>query len=277
MRYFPINNPIDEQEQRIYYNNKDDKVQLLQDVMLDYWGDYCNEHWIWLDKFNDYQWNYEDKVKRFLNRCANFLLMGEYKENNIMSGNDIARIKVNEYSLEGDWENEELEIELEETVDFLNGYIKEGHSTESKILETQFDNKPISSKKKSKTSKMLELYSVPDKEVDNYIPIHISHTFNVWEKSTKIIKGKDGLIDKTKPYLAEWCVVNTDNEFIFKKEIYKISKEVKQYNIRNKKPKFDDYKNDYQMDKILVYEQNEKLFFFDQNIDRIKNDCIIKS
>lgn len=276
MRFFPIDNPVDGKEQRIYYNNKDDKKELLQEVILDYWSGYCNSHWIWLDKFEEHKWNYEDKTKYFLNRCANFLLMGEYNKHDILSGNDIARIKTNELSLDGDWQNEDIEIELEETVEYLNRSMKENYSTDNKILETDFDNRPIISNKKSKTDKILEIYSVPDEEVDNYLPIHISHTFNVWDKTTKIIKGRDGLIDKTKPYVAEWCIVDTNNEFIFQGNKYKINEKVKQYSPRSKKPKYDDYKNDYQMDKILTYEQNEHLFFFDQNIDRIDNDLILK-
>ena len=274
MRFFPIDNPIDGNEQRIYYNNNDDKRELLQSVILDYWSDYCNSHWIWLGKFEEHKWNYEDKVKRFLNRCANFLLIGDYAKENILSGNDIARIKTNEYSLDGDWQNENIEIELEETVEYLNRHLKDNYSTNSKILETEFDSKPVRSNKKSKTDKMLEIYSIPDREIESYTPIHISHTFNVLDKSTKIIKGRDGLIDKSRPYVAKWCIVNTESEFIFHGNKYKISTEVKQYNPRSKKPKYDDYKNDYQMDRILVYEQDGQMFFFDQNIDRIDNDSI---
>ena len=122
-----------------------------------------------------------------------------------------------------------------------------------------------------------EIYSEQDKEVEDYSSIHISNTFNVWDKTTKLIKGRKGIIDKTKSYIASWCTVDTENNFIFNNNKYKINEEVSQYTIRKKKPKFDDYKNDYQMDKILVYKQDGQMFFFDQNIDRIDNDLIIKS
>ena len=274
MRYFPIDNPIDGKEQRIYYNSKDDKKELLQDVILNYWNDYCNNHWIWLGKFEEHKWNYEDKTKRFLNRCANFLLISNYNEYSLLSGNNITRIKTNEYSLDGDWQNESLEVELEETVDYLNRSVRKNYSIEDKILETEFDNKPIVNKKKSRTDKILEIYSEPDKEVEDYKAIHISNTFNVWNKTTKLIKGRKGIIDKTKFYIASWCTVDTENNFIFNNNKYKISNEVSQYTIRKKRPRFDDYKSDYQMDKILVYEQDGRLYFFDQNIIQIENKYI---
>lgn len=278
LRYFPINNPVDDMEQGIYYKSTDDKNQLLQDTILDYWSSYCNNHWIWLGKFEEYRWNYEDKVKRFLNRCANFLLIGNYRDYNILSGNDIGRIIENELSLEGDWENDDIEIELEETIDFLNNHIRENTTPDRKILETKYDNKPVSptpSKRKlSKFDKIQQIYSMPDKQVDEYVSIHISHTFNVWDKNVRTIKGRQGLIDKSKPYTAKWCIVDTENIFLFNEQEYKIDKSVRQYNPRNKKPKYDDYRNDYNMDKILVYEQNGNMFFFDQNIDRIENELI---
>lgn len=278
MRYFPIDNPIDGKEQRIYYNGKDDKKELLQKVILNYWNDYCNNHWIWLGKFEEHKWNYEDKTKRFLNRCANFLLIGDYDKYSILSGNDIARIKTNEYSLDGDWQNEEVEVELEETVGFLNKQIKDNYSIDNKILETEFTNKPIQPKRKieSKTSRINKIYSQQDKKKTDYKSIHISNTFDVWNKTIKAIKGRKGIIDKSKSYIANWCTVDTENNFIFNNNKYKINEEVSQYAIRSKKPKFDDYKNDYQMDKILVYEQDNNLYFFDQDIVQIKNEYINK-
>lgn len=278
MKYFPINNPTNGSEQRIFYNAEDNKRELLEKHILNYWKDYCDSHWIWLGKFEEGKWNYEDKVKYFLNRCANFLLMGEYQRSNLMSGKDIGRIHANELSLEGDWQNESLEIELEETVDFLSNHIKSNYSIEDKILETDFDIKPVEPKRrqKSKTTKLFNIYSEDEKELIDYKKIHISNTFNVWKKSTKKTPARKGLIDKKEPYISGWCIVDVDNIFEFQGDKYKISEDIKQYQIRAKKPKYDDYKLDYQMDRILVYKQNDNLVYFDQNIDQIENDKIIK-
>lgn len=276
MRYFPINNPTSGFEQRIYYNAKDNKNELLHKHILEYWEDYCNTHWVWLGKFEDNKWNYEDKVKHFLNRCANFLLMGDYDKQNIMSGKDIGRIQTNELSLDGDWKNESLEIELEETVEFLNGYVKSNFVRDGKMLETEFDNKPLTANKKTKTktTNMLNIYSEEEKEVEDYERVHISNTFNIWKQATKKIPARKGMIDKSKPYISEWCAVDTENIFESQGSKYKISESVLQYNIRTKMPRFDDYKNDYQMDQVLVYEQDNNLYFFDQNIEQIDNKNI---
>ena len=278
MRYFPINNPISGKEQRVYYNNKDDKKELLEKHILDYWSPYCNDHWIWLGKFEEGKWNYEDKVKHFLGRCANFLLIGDYEENDIMSGSDIGRVVVNELSLEGDWQNENMEIDLDDTIDYLNNNEKVNFGRDSKMLETKLNNKPTqpSRKNKSRTSKMLEIYSEEEKEFDDYDEIHISNTFSVWKQTKKTIPTREGLINRSKPYISEWCVVDTDNVFKFNNNNYKISEQVSQYSIRTKKPNHDDYKNDYQMDKILAYEQEGKMYFFDQNVDRIEIDKITR-
>lgn len=87
---------------------------------------------------------------------------------------------------------------------------------------------------------------------------------------------RKGLIDHEKPYDSKWCIVDTENVFEFQDNKYEISKEVSQYNIRVKKPNYDDYKLDYQMDKILVYEQDGNLFFFDQNIKQINDNMIFE-
>lgn len=267
---FIIDNPVNEERQYIYYNSNDNKVELLQKVILDYWEDYCNECWIWLGKWSKYQWNYEDRVKRFLNRCADFLLMGEYRKGNIMTGNDIKRIIANEYSLDGDWEDEEVEVELEETVKFLNRYVDELDSGEYRILADRFVNPPSRPKKKTKTKfdKIERIFSKPDKKVITYKTIPVSHSFSVIRQDYKIIEGWEGIISPTLPYTSNWCLVDVDNTFEFNECKYKISNEVKQYE-RNKN-------GEYEMDKILIYQQGDNLYFFDQNIDIINNEYIVK-
>lgn len=277
MRYFPINSPTKGNEQRIYYNAKDDKKQLLQDHMLDYWSPYCDSRWLWFGKFELNKWNYEDKVKSFLNRCANFLLIGDYERSNVMSGNDIGRVLTNELSLDGNWQDNSLEIDLDETIDYLNKDIRFNFARDSKMLETNFDTKPttLNKKAKSKTAKMINIYSEDEKEFDDYEKIHQSNTFYTWKQCVTKFPKRDGTIDKTKPYIAEWCIVDTENEFEFKENKCKIDEGVAQYSIRMKKPNYDDYKSDYQMDRILVYEQENDLYFYDQNINQMSSDDII--
>ena len=80
-----------------------------------------------------------------------------------------------------------------------------------------------------------------------------------------IHNDRDGLIDKNKPYIAEWKQVNTDNEFEFNKNKYKISNKLKQYQLHNNN------NNKYIMYSVLCYyiPHEDKYYFFDENIDEI--------
>lgn len=276
---FKIKCPIGINDLEIYYDDtRDDRIELLKKVILSSWKDYCNKNWLWHGKPNKNKLNNEDKVKKFLNRCADFLLHNRYGNTNIITPYMNKRIINTELSLDGDWQNENIEKEVEETIDFLNRSIKKNFSSDSKILENKFTNKPfISNKKhKSKLNKINEIYSQEEREIEDYEKNIISNNFHTWNKVTKIIPKRDGVIDKARPYISEWCIVDTENIFTFQSEEYRISEDVKQYNIRLKMPRFDDYRNDYKMDKILVFKQDNKLYFYDQNINIINKDNILK-
>ena len=105
-RIFCINNPVDGKRQEIFYNKEQDRNEALRNAVLDYWEDYCNDHWIWLGKFEDTKFNHEDKVKGFLSTCATFLLMDNFKDSNTLTKDAINKIQTNEYSLDGDWNND---------------------------------------------------------------------------------------------------------------------------------------------------------------------------
>lgn len=58
----------------LLYNNKQNKKELLQKLILDKWEDYCNNHWLFQGKIDPYKFNHEDNVKNLLDRAATFLL-----------------------------------------------------------------------------------------------------------------------------------------------------------------------------------------------------------
>lgn len=88
------------------------------------------------------------------------------------------------------------------------------------------------------------------------------------ERADKYHWKRQGLINHKKPYNSKWCVVDTDNAFEFNDSKYIISDDLKQYKINRD--------NKSQMDQILVYEQEDNLFFFDQNIRQIESENIVK-
>jgi hypothetical protein len=96
-----------------------------------------------------------------------------------------------------------------------------------------------------------------------------------------------GLIDPEKASSSEWCLVNTDNEFVFNGTRYRIDKSVDQYQgkkvcISHPSSKEKEYEIRYEMEKILCFHvppENEKdsYYFFDENIEQINNELISKS
>lgn len=61
------------------------------------------------------------------------------------------------------------------------------------------------------------------------------------------------------------CRVDTDNIFLYKKIKYRISNEVKQYEVTD---------NGNDMDVITILERDNKLIFLDGNLDLIDNKYI---
>jgi hypothetical protein len=80
------------------------------------------------------------------------------------------------------------------------------------------------------------------------------------------------LIDPERPYIFEWCYVDTDNVFTFKGKKYRISDEVMEYQKRDVRER--DHRLEYPLDHIIVLEQDGNVYFFNSYGDRINNDLI---
>ena len=204
-------------------------------------------------KTNDTLFNVESIL---LSSLGEYLLRAK-DDSNILYSEDMNFIQRTEVATFGEYirsKNGGNYIRSGENKNAWNINITEGHNI--KRFEKRYSSE-TRRWKKSKTYRMNEIYSF-----DNGRERELHHK-------------REGLIDWSKPYMSEWCVVDTENTFIFNEVKYKIGKDIVQYNIRKKKPNYDDYKNDYQMDQILVYEQDNKLYFFDQNIEQIDNNKIL--
>lgn len=109
-------------------------------------------------------------------------------------------------------------------------------------------------------------------------PFRNLHGENLYEYRPHTIKGnKKGIIDRSKPYKWEWSYVWADNVFEFDGSKYRIDDSVEQYQgklTKMNRKKVPDMEVRYEMDKILVFEQDGKRYYFDQKIDRIDNDLI---
>jgi len=134
-----------------------------------------------------------------------------------------------------------------------------------------FSQKTSKKWKQSKTYKLFNLYTY-DNHKNNVI--EYDWVNSRYRDYTSHHVRIDRLIDKEKPYKAEWCVVDTEGLFKFKGNKFKISNKLKQY--KKRKWSYDMYKSEFKMDKILVFEQDNKMFFFDQDINKINKRFIVK-
>lgn len=200
-----------------------------------------------------------DNESIILSNLAQYLYTGfEHPENNILTDTQREIIKEKEVA---SFEN------IGNYINYDGNYKLEGEPNTWQIF--------ISTKKRMKRFKNSKKHkgSVNRWRKTTSYKINKIYTYKN-NKTGKYYFYRKGLINPNNPYTAEWCIVDTENIFEFHGNKYKINKSVKQYNTRTKKPRYDDYKNDYKMDKILVYDQDGKMYFFDQNIDRINNDLI---
>ena len=197
--------------------------------------------------------NLNDKESVILSRLAQYLYFGyENDEKNILTREQKKEIKKKEVS---DFES------IGNYINYNGNYKLDGEpntweihiSTKNRMRRFRKNKKykgAINRWKKSKTYKINSIYTYDNKKIGKY------H----W--------CRKGIIDNTKPYKSQWCVVDANNIFEFDNCKYHISGKVKQFDIG---------KNDkYKMDKILVYEQDNNIHFFDQNIDRIENKFIME-
>ena len=185
------------------------------------------------------------------------------------------------YVFDSETEYVEQDTPKELLKDYCNLRIKEIIRIED--LRKQRDNDDKNNNwESSKTYKINQLYSSADKyeeitddrvsvyyiskdKLDEYINDE-SFKFkgNIKTKKALVHKGRKGIIDKSKPYIAEWKRVNTNNEFEFNKNKYKISNKLKQYQMNLDS-------NKYIMDSVLCYyiPYEDKYYFFDENINEI--------
>lgn len=262
MSFYYVNTPTTGTRQVINYTPEDNKIDVLNESVLDFWSDYCNSHWLFEGTTDIHKTNHEDDVKRFLDRCADFLLEGHRSDADINTRHKELSIMANELSLSV--LDDDVDIQ-----DEMNDYIKSYFRNDGKMLETKFNNTRRMKKEKPKTQlrKFDEIYGCEDVNGTEYFEKHVSNSFSVWDYKNVTTEGLKGMIDSNKPYTSAWCIIDKDNIFEFDNNEYKISSDVEQYKKTKRHPRWDDYKNIYRFDKIYCVKQDEKTLFFDQNVD----------
>lgn len=298
----------------IYYlkkSNTYERTQILNDVIFNYWNDYFRDQWL-DDKYKKY-----NSTKQILERCGTFLLGGQLKDSDVLSVNAIDRINDTEVSLSnssfeiqqlvGQIGNDNIytnfDNEFYHTKSDENLFVK----TKKNKRKLQFKNTINAKLNNLYDSNEFETYKVttiknkdmsyidengdvkqipPPSNInsnDELLKWQNSNAKNIFNENILIdkcmkIDGRKSIIDTTKPYIAEWCIVDIDNKFIFKGVHYKIDDQVEQYKVWNtskiENNELNDFTNESLMDKILCIYSEDKYYFFDENIDRIKNNSI---
>ena len=136
-------------------------------------------------------------------------------------------------------------------------------------------NKAITKRQKngwenSKTYRMNMIFSYDEKK-------ERTSTNNIWNNTTVRQEESDfyrsGIINKYDKYSSIWIDVDIDGIFEYKDQLFKIfNYEPYKKITKNKK----DRETDYEMDKILIFEQYDNLYFFDMDIYQIDNKYIKK-
>lgn len=343
IQYYKVTLP-NGSKRNLYYTsvrNKAKLTMLVKQFLLKDWEEYCQDHWIWFGKIDPYTWNYEDRVKSFLSRCADFILIGNLKHGNILTEDRTKQIYDNEiplsstssqlndcvfssasdkeYTAQARGQNIILanEILLGNTKPNPNTRIHKSQlpNIEKNVKDSQYYK--LKQLYKTDDIRIFKLHKLKNKDI-NYTywkdstekfpeviephnkklldkktkesmcakdykklankPFRNLHGENLYEYRPHTIKGnKKGIIDRSKPYKWEWSYVWADNVFEFDGSKYRIDDSVEQYQgklTKMNRKKVPDMEVRYEMDKILVFEQDGKRYYFDQKIDRIDNDLI---
>jgi hypothetical protein len=256
-----------------------DKLQIVNDLLLQHDNHIAN-----------YRKN--SSTKKMLFDIGTYLLKGE-KDTGVLSYKKFRNVKqreiplsnlknksVEEYLYSGTNDDLEFGESNEEFVSINQRFIDYEEQLVNELYTYKKTNKEKRQWENTRTHKQNMLFScerkykyITDNKVKTYKFNNVKEMqefLNNYPKFTNQIKplkvlvhnGRDGLIDKNKSYIAEWKQVNTDNEFEFNKNKYKISNKLKQYQLNNDK---------YIMDSVLCYyiPDENKYYFFDENIDEI--------
>lgn len=80
------------------------------------------------------------------------------------------------------------------------------------------------------------------------------------------------LVHKSK--YSSWCLVNTENEFNFMGNTYKIDESVEEYKVYKKAGEVEDYTNEAYMEQVLVVDDGMVRHYYNQECNLIDSKLI---
>lgn len=75
--------------------------------------------------------------------------------------------------------------------------------------------------------------------------------------------------------VTEWKYVNTDNEFVFMGQVFKIDESLDEYKVHNKAGTVEDFTNEAYMEEVLIsLGEDNHLRFYNQNYEEINSELV---
>lgn len=261
---------------QVYYpNNSNPKKRtfMIQSEVLDDWEDYCNDNWLSFDS-GGYGYSPEDKVKRMLDNSATYLLVKhrEDLEYSYLEYDDLNGIRDNEIRIDSFFDEGEKPESLEESLDTINKFVNENSKGDGKIIQPDpiVDKVAERRQRRTKLDKFNDIYGVEGNRSYDYIKDNrLPFMAKSWTEVVIEIPNRPGVINKRKPYKSSWENVRVDGGFAFNGIDFQISDEAEQYAEAGHTKIYETYRDDYGMVKILCYEQDNKYYFYDENIDSV--------
>lgn len=231
-----------------------------------------------------------ETAEHILENLATYLLLGEYKENNIMTPHQIKECHDREIQASNSDSNAEdliygtsgqIDDNVVHTISASSELVRSEVTKDPQMLSEReiekVEKKKAKARKRykdSKTYRMEKMYGTRPVRTYRLKRVYdvdesgkkkaAKNVFGqpIWDVEYITIGGKTGLIDPDKPYKWSWATVDTDGNFSFLGVKYTIDmKENPQYTVGED--------NKCQMDKVLCYQVDGKNYFFDQDIKEL--------
>jgi|GEM_PF-4450786 len=232
------------------------------------------------------EWENHDKgiysSARFLDRCADFILQGELNYERMMhyQKHEITEADLDQY------EEPRSDFEAELFDDRNKREIKRAKKRVSKLRKKDTTYNKLELLFSKDSYDRLELITLKNKDIfpnskrdSEWLEKDAENIFGkkIYDMKRITYPGRKGIIDITIPYESEWCYVWADGTFNFCEHTYQIDigthtqyTDVSKIQVKNTKggrPRKHEY---WSMDKILCIKQNDKIHFWDMNIEKIK-------
>lgn len=271
---FFVSHPVTGKNMKIFFNKEDDRVELVNRLLLNSYSEYMNKCWL--------NPTAESKIKKTLDNCGDFLLAWNIDGHNILGYHKTRTIKNNEVLSPIDENMLEMSSKMiSSNLDSGDEYLDDGWNyPKKKKVHKKSRGRKIQALFTIKSKSKVEYYKLTNKELydrnglqypefeeienlEYWLKSNAKNICNefIWDFKTVETKEKKSVIDPDKPYVFKWLPIDTENVFSYKGKLLKVSNKLEQYEVGED--------NKCLMDTVGVIEQEDKIYFIDQDINFI--------